>query len=69
MNAGLARDGGEPRPRADAEEEPARPLGRVRCARPEVPVCRPLDAAAVLEDEYNYILTIGNIIETTREQN
>ena len=27
----------------------------------------PLDAAAVLEDEYNYILTIGNIIETTRE--
>ena len=27
----------------------------------------PLDAAQVLEDEYNYILTIGNIIETTRE--
>ncbi|MDD6382523.1 sporulation-specific protein 15 [Mitsuokella sp.] len=27
----------------------------------------PMDATAVLEDEYNYILTIGNIIETTRE--
>ena len=27
----------------------------------------PLDAAQVLEEEYNYILTIGNIIETTRE--
>ena len=26
-----------------------------------------LDAAQVLEAEYNYILTIGNILETTRE--
>lgn len=25
------------------------------------------DAAQVLEDEYNYILTVGNLIETTRE--
>ena len=33
----------------------------------EVHCLPPLDAAAVLEDEYNYILTIGNIIETTRE--
>lgn len=27
----------------------------------------PLDAASILEEEYNYILTIGNIMETTRE--
>ena len=27
----------------------------------------PLDAAQVLEEEYNYILTIGNVLETTRE--
>lgn len=33
----------------------------------EVHCLPPLDAASVLEDEYNYILTIGNIIETTRE--
>ena len=33
----------------------------------EVNCLPPLDAASVLEDEYNYILTIGNIIETTRE--
>ena len=33
----------------------------------EVTCLPPLDAAQVLEDEYNYILTIGNIIETTRE--
>lgn len=33
----------------------------------EVSCLPPLDAAQVLEEEYNYILTIGNIIETTRE--
>lgn len=27
----------------------------------------PLDAAQILEEEYNYILTIGNVLETTRE--
>lgn len=34
--------------------------GEVRCLPP-------LDAASILEEEYNYILTIGNIMETTRE--
>lgn len=33
----------------------------------EVRCLPPMDATAVLEDEYNYILTIGNILETTRE--
>lgn len=27
----------------------------------------PFDAAQILEEEYNYILTIGNVLETTRE--
>ena len=27
----------------------------------------PFDAAQILEEEYNYILTVGNILETTRE--
>ena len=33
----------------------------------EVGILPALDAAQVLEDEYNYILTVGNVIETTRE--
>lgn len=33
----------------------------------EVGCLDPLDAARILEEEYNYILTIGNILETTRE--
>ena len=33
----------------------------------EVHCLPPLDAASILEEEYNYILTIGNIMETTRE--
>lgn len=33
----------------------------------EVLCLDPLDAAQILEEEYNYILTIGNILETTRE--
>lgn len=33
----------------------------------EVSCLDPLDAARILEEEYNYILTIGNILETTRE--
>lgn len=33
----------------------------------EIRVLPAFDAAQVLEDEYNYILTVGNVIETTRE--
>lgn len=33
----------------------------------EITVLDPFDAAQILEEEYNYILTIGSILETTRE--
>lgn len=33
----------------------------------EASILDPFDAAQILEEEYNYILTIGNILETTRE--
>ena len=68
MNAGLARVTEENLDLALTQKKNLRALSAEydELAK-EVSCLPPLDAAAVLEDEYNYILTIGNIIETTRE--
>ena len=68
MNAGLARVTEENLDLALTQKKNLRALSAEYDAlAQEVHCLPPLDAAAVLEDEYNYILTIGNIIETTRE--
>ncbi len=68
MNAGLARVTEANLDLALTQKKNLRALSAEYDAlAPEVHCLPPLDAAAVLEDEYNYILTIGNIIETTRE--
>ena len=68
MNAGLARVTEANLDLALTQKKNLRALSAEYDAlAQEVHCLPPLDAAAVLEDEYNYILTIGNIIETTRE--
>lgn len=68
MNAGLARVTEANLDLALTQKKNLRTLSAEYDAlAQEVHCLPPLDAAAVLEDEYNYILTIGNIIETTRE--
>ena len=68
MNAGLARVTEANLDLALTQKKNLRALSAEYYAlAQEVHCLPPLDAAAVLEDEYNYILTIGNIIETTRE--
>lgn len=68
MNAGLARVTEANLDLALTQKKNLRALSAEYDAlAQEVRCLPPLDAAAVLEDEYNYILTIGNIIETTRE--
>lgn len=68
MNAGLARVTEANLDLALTQKKNLRALSAEYDALArEVHCLPPLDAAAVLEDEYNYILTIGNIIETTRE--
>lgn len=68
MNAGLARVTEANLSLALTQKKNLRALSAEYDAlAQEVHCLPPLDAAAVLEDEYNYILTIGNIIETTRE--
>lgn len=68
MNAGLARVTEANLSLALTQKKNLRALSAEYDALArEVDCLPPLDAAAVLEDEYNYILTIGNIIETTRE--
>ena len=68
MNAGLARVTEENLDLALTQKKNLRALSAEydELAK-EVSCLPPLDAASVLEEEYNYILTIGNIIETTRE--
>ena len=68
MNAGLARVTEENLDLALTQKKTLRALSAEydELAK-EVSCLPPLDAASVLEEEYNYILTIGNIIETTRE--
>ena len=69
MNAGLARVTEANLDLALTQKKNLRALSAEYDAlAQEVHCLPPLDAAAVLEDEYNYILTIGNIIETTRER-
>ena len=66
MNAGLARVTEANLDLALTQKKNLRALSAEYDALAlEVHCLPPLDA--VLEDEYNYILTIGNIIETTRE--
>lgn len=68
MNAGLARVTEANLDLALTQKKNLRALSAEYDAlAQEVHCLPPLDAAAVLEVEYNYILTIGNIIETTRE--
>lgn len=68
MNAGLARVTEANLDLALTQKKNLRALSAEYDAlAQEVHCLPPLDVAAVLEDEYNYILTIGNIIETTRE--
>lgn len=68
MNAGLARVTENNLDLALTQKKNLKELSREYDAlTKEVNCLPPLDAASVLEDEYNYILTIGNIIETTRE--
>lgn len=68
MNAGLARVTEENLDLALTQKKNLRALSAEYDAlAKEVSCLPPLDAASVLEEEYNYILTIGNIIETTRE--
>ena len=68
MNAGLARVTEANLDLALTQKKNLRALSAEYDALAQEVYCLPpLDAAAVLEDEYNYILTIGNIIETTRE--
>lgn len=68
MNAGLARVTEANLDLALTQKKNLRALSaEYNALAQEVHCLPPLDAAAVLEDEYNYILTIGNIIETTRE--
>ena len=68
MNAGLARVTEANLDLALTQKKNLRALSAEYDAlAQEVHCLPPLDAAAVLEDEYNYILTIGNIMETTRE--
>lgn len=68
MNAGLARVTEANLDLALTQKKNLRALSAEYDALAQKVHCLPpLDAAAVLEDEYNYILTIGNIIETTRE--
>lgn len=68
MNAGLARVTEANLDLALTQKKNLRALSAEYDAlAQEVHCLPPLDAAAVLEAEYNYILTIGNIIETTRE--
>ena len=68
MNAGLARVTEANLDLALTQKKNLRALSAEYDALAQDVHCLPpLDAAAVLEDEYNYILTIGNIIETTRE--
>ena len=68
MNAGLARVTEANLDLALTQKKNLRALSAEYDALAQEVHCQPpLDAAAVLEDEYNYILTIGNIIETTRE--
>ena len=68
MNAGLARVTEANLDLALTQKKNLRALSAEYDAlAQEVHCLPPLDAAAVLEDEYTYILTIGNISETTRE--
>ena len=68
MNAGLARVTEENLDLALTQKKNLRALSdEYDELAKEVSCLPPLDAASVLEEEYNYILTIGNIIETTRE--
>ena len=68
MNAGLARVTEETLALARTQQRPQRALAAEEGRRGYAASARPRrGAASVLEEEYNYILTIGNIIETTRE--
>ena len=67
MNAGLARVTEANLDLALTQKKNLRALSAEYDALAQEVHCLPPLDAAVLEDEYNYILTIGNIIETTRE--